>query len=89
MLHDNRLTEESSEATIWTAVLSQAIADLTYRDPVHPDIAAIIRDKARLWFAADRRPRILYDKGSRWDGGGCDREIGSFEWICQVIGRIG
>ncbi len=28
---------------------------------------------------------ISYNKKSRWDGKGCDPEIGSFAWICHIL----
>ena len=76
----------SIEQVLWSKVLRQAKEDLTYVGKPNEDDDYIQRT-AKAWFKNDEsRPRVtLYGKDSRWDGKGCDPEIGSFPWICMVL----
>ena len=76
----------SIEQVLWAAVLRQAKEDLTYVAKPNEN-QDYIRKRAKVWFENNgSRPRVtLYGKDSRWDGKGCDPEIGSFPWICMVL----
>ena len=76
----------SIEQVLWSKVLRQAKEDLTYEAKPNED-EDYIRRTAKTWFKNDgSRPRVtLYGKDSRWDGKGCDPEIGSFPWICSIL----
>jgi hypothetical protein len=73
---------EQPERKLWNVVLQQAIKDLSRKNK-----KTLIRDNAYAWFTEDRVkfPFKRHNTRSRWDGKGCDPEIGSFDWICSVL----
>ena len=68
----------NTEQILWAAVLDRAIEDLTYAGKD----AEYYKNRAKAWFREG--PRVF--KSQQCDILGCDPQIGSFLWVCTILG---
>lgn len=78
------MTTYSPEQNLWDYVLRQAIADVRL-DPNPKSKVAKAKHrfriyKAKSWFRENKRKFRLCDIE------GCDPQMGSFLWICEILG---